>query len=64
VGELRWALPCSDDERDIIENLAQCLERLWSGGGEYGVYTVAIERDRLRPALLAFMRQCQKGAAQ
>ncbi len=35
-----------------IEELYECLTRLWSGGGELGVYTVANERDRLK-ALLA-----------
>ena len=34
-----------------IDALYETLTSLWSGGGDYGVYTVAIQRERLRPLL-------------
>jgi hypothetical protein len=50
----KYGLPVADETS--IELLAHCLEHLWAGGGsETGVYTVAVERDRLRHALAAFL---------
>ncbi|MEQ9634616.1 MAG: hypothetical protein RLW68_00880 [Devosia marina] len=34
-----------------IDRLADALERMWGGGGEYGVYTVAIYRNDMRRML-------------
>ena len=54
----KYGLPTLDEL--AIDTLAGCLERLWSGGGgEMGVYTVAVERDRLRHALAAFLIRAQ-----
>lgn len=34
-----------------IDKLADALERMWSGGGDYSVYTVAIYREEVRHLL-------------
>jgi len=36
---------------DKIDRLADALESMWSGGGDYGVYTVATKRDDMRRML-------------
>ena len=35
-----------------VDELYKALTGLWGGGGDYGVYTVANERDRLKPLLV------------
>lgn len=48
-------------DETAINDLANVLEKLWSGGwGESGVYTVAIQREKLRPALEAYMNRCRQ----
>lgn len=50
----------TEDEK-AINNLANVLEALWSGGGgDCGVYTVAIQSAKLRPALEEFMNRCRQ----
>lgn len=45
-------LPLADMTREEkTEELYTCLTRLWGGGGDYGTYTVAIERERLHVLL-------------
>ena len=46
-------LPLADMTREEkIEELYTCLTSLWSGGGgDYGTYTVAMERTRLHALL-------------
>jgi hypothetical protein len=41
-----------------IDALADALERMWSGGGgEYGVYTVANQREKVRELLHELLRE-------
>lgn len=42
----------TESRKDKIDALANALEKMWSGGGgECGVYTVAIQRDKVRKLL-------------
>ena len=34
-----------------IKELTECLCNLWGGGGSFGVYTVALQRERLEGLL-------------
>lgn len=40
-----------DDRAKKIDALAGALERMWGGGGEYGVYTIAVHREKVRELL-------------
>lgn len=51
-----------DHDEKVIDDLANVLERLWGGGGEYGVYVIAMERHKLRPALKEYMNRCRQPA--
>lgn len=42
-------------DEEAVRELADCLCKLWAGGGEMGVYTVARQRDRLEVALEQFL---------
>lgn len=41
----------SDDRKKKVDELADALEQMWSGGGDYGVYTVAVQREKMRKML-------------
>jgi len=45
-------LPLAEMTHDEkVEELYECLTRLWGGGGEWGAYTIAVERERLHVLL-------------